>query len=99
MHIWGFPSGANGEEFASQCRRHGFDPWVGKTPWRRKWQSAPVFLPGKFHGQKILAGDSPQGCKELDMNEQLNTHIHTCYTYKVYILCIGRELIIPFNLL
>ena len=27
-----------------------FDPWVGKIPWRRKWQSTPVFLPGEFHG-------------------------------------------------
>ena len=29
-----------------QCRRHGFDPWVGKIPWRRKWQPTLVFLPG-----------------------------------------------------
>ena len=29
------------------CSRHGFDPWVGKIPWRRKWQPLPVFLPGK----------------------------------------------------
>ena len=37
-----------------QCRRHGFDPWVGKNPWRRKWQPTPVFLPGKSHGQRSL---------------------------------------------
>ena len=37
-----------------QCRRLGFDPWVGKIPWRRKWQPAPVFMPGKFNGQKSL---------------------------------------------
>ena len=30
-----------------RCRRHGFDPWVRKIPWRRKWQTAPAFLPGK----------------------------------------------------
>ena len=35
-----------------QCRRHGFSPWVGKMPWRRKWQPIPVFLLGKSHGQK-----------------------------------------------
>ena len=35
---------------------HGFDPWVGKVPWRRKWQPALVFLPGKFHGQRSPAG-------------------------------------------
>ena len=33
------------------CRRGGFHPWVGKIPWRRAWQSTPVFLPGKSHGQ------------------------------------------------
>ena len=35
-------------------RRQGFDPWVRKIPWRRKWQSTPVFLPGKSHGQRSL---------------------------------------------
>ena len=39
-----------------RCRRPWFDPWVGKIPWRRKWQSAPVFLLGKSHGQRSLAG-------------------------------------------
>ena len=34
----------------------GFSPWVRKIPWKRKWQPTPVFLPGKFCGQKILAG-------------------------------------------
>ena len=37
-----------------------FDPWVGKIPWRRKWQPTPVFLPGKSHGERSLAGYSPQ---------------------------------------
>ena len=32
------------------------DPWVRKIPWRRKWQPTPVFLPGKSHGQRSLAG-------------------------------------------
>ena len=35
-------------------------------PWSRKWQTAPVFLPGKFHGQRSLAGYSPRGLKESD---------------------------------
>ena len=57
-----------------QCRRHkrrGFDPWVGKIPWRRKWQPTPVFLPGKSYGQGSLAGYSPWGCTDSDMTEQL----------------------------
>ena len=37
-----------------QCRRPGFDPWVGKIPWRRRWLPTPVFLPGKSHGQRSL---------------------------------------------
>ena len=37
-----------------------FDPWVGKIPWRRKWQPTPVFLLGEFHEQRSLAGYSPQ---------------------------------------
>ena len=50
-------------------------------PWRRKWQPAPVFLPGKFHGQRSLAGYSPWGRKESDMTEH-STHRHTdTHTY------------------
>ena len=37
-------------------RRPGFSPWVGKIPWKREWLPIPVFLPGKFHGQRSLAG-------------------------------------------
>ena len=50
-------------------RETGFNPWVGKIPWRRKWQPALVLLPGKLHGQRSLAGYSPWGSKELDMTE------------------------------
>ena len=60
-----------------QCRRlkrHGFNPRIRKIPWRRKWQSTPVFLPGKFHGQRSLVGYSPWDCKELDTTEQLSMH-------------------------
>ena len=37
-----------------QCERPGFDPWVGKIPWKRKWQPTPVLLPGKSHGRRSL---------------------------------------------
>ena len=53
-----------------RCRRHWFDIWV--SPWRRKWQPTPVFLPGKSHRQRSLVGHSPWGCKELDMTEWLS---------------------------
>ena len=63
----------SGKEFAGQCRRHGFDPWVGKIPWRRRWQPTPVFLPVKSHGQGSLAGYSPWGSKSTgsDSNETI----------------------------
>ena len=51
----------------------GFDPWVRKIPWRRKWQPTSVFLPGESHGQRSLVGYSPWGHKELDMTKRL-TH-------------------------
>ena len=46
--------------------RPGFDPWVGKIPWRRKWQPTPVLLPGESHGQRSLVSYSPWGRKESD---------------------------------
>ena len=54
-----------------QCRRCGFDPWVGKIPWRRKWQPTPIFLPGKFHGQESLEGYSPWGHKRFGHNKTI----------------------------
>ena len=63
-----------------QCRRHRFDPWVGKIPWGRKQQPTPVFLPGESHGQKSLAGYSPWGHKKLDMTQQLNHHHHAFFS-------------------
>ena len=53
----------SGKESACQCRRPLFDPWVGKIPWRSKWQASTVFLPGESHGQRSLADYSPWGHK------------------------------------
>ena len=58
----GFPGGPSGKEPACQCRGHkrcGFEPWVGKIPWRRAWQPTQVFLPGEYHEQQSLAGYGP----------------------------------------
>ena len=68
----GFPDGASGKEPACQCRRHkrhGFNPWVGKIPRRRKGQPTAGFLPGESHGRRSLVGYSPWGCKESDTTE------------------------------
>ena len=50
-----------------QCRTPEFNPWVRKIPWRRKWQSTPVFLSGEPHEQRSLGDYSPCGCKKSDM--------------------------------
>ena len=55
-----------------QCGRTRFDLWVGKIPWRRKWHPTPVFLPGKSHGWRSLAGYSPWGCKQSDTTEAIS---------------------------
>jgi len=51
------------------------DSWVGMIPWRRAWQPTPVFLPGKFHGQRSLAGYSLWGHKESDTTKQLSIRV------------------------
>ena len=47
----------------------GFNPWVGKVPWRRKWQPTPVFLPGKSYEQRSLVGYRQWGLQELNVTE------------------------------
>ena len=79
----GFPSGGSvvKKKIHLQCRRlerRGFDPWVGKTPWRRAWHPASVFLPGESRGQRSLGGDSPWGHTESDTTEATeHAHIGT----------------------
>ena len=76
----GFPEGTGGKEPAYQCKRwrtHGFKPWVGKIPWKRKWTPTPVFLPEKSYGQRRLAGCSPWDRRKSDTTERLSTHTTT----------------------
>ena len=61
-----------GKESTCQGRGLGFHPWVGKIPWRRKWQPTPVLLLGESHEQRSLEDYSSWGRKELDTTEQLN---------------------------
>ena len=61
-----------GYSICPRCGRPGFNPWVWKIPWRRKWQPTPVFLPGESHGRRSLVGCSPQGYKELETTERLH---------------------------
>ena len=71
-----------------RLRRHGFNPWVGKIPWRRKWQPTPVFLPEESHEQRSLEGYSLSDLKESDMTE------HACMTYDILLVAF---LLLPEN--
>jgi len=59
----GFPGGAQVKGSACNVGDLGSNPWVGKIPWRRKWQPTLVFLPGESHGRRSLVGYSPQAAK------------------------------------
>ena len=67
-HPLGLPWWLSVKESACQCRRGSFNPWVRKIPWRRKWQPTSVFLPGKSHGQRSLAGYGLWGHKGVRHN-------------------------------
>ena len=72
----------SGKESAHQCRKHEFDPWVKKIPWRRKWQSAPVFLSGILHAYRNLAGLGAWGHEESDTTEQQQQRQEGCYIHR-----------------
>ena len=81
FNVLGLPMWLRVRESTFQCRtwkRRGFNLWVGKIPWSRKWQPAPACLPGKFHGQRSLVSYSPWGHKEVEMTERLNTKWEVC---------------------
>ena len=90
------------KESTCQCRRHRFNPGLGRSPEDPlEWQPIPGFLPGKSHGQRSLAGYSPWGHRESDTTERLNTHSHAhthikeiikenpLYNTEFYLMCSG----------
>ena len=84
----------SGKESACQCRRPGFNPWVRKITWRRKWQPAPVFLPGESYGQRSLVGYSLD-CKELDMTEHARSKWIARYTERREIVLAAGMWVFP----
>ena len=104
--VAGLPRWHHGEESTCQdkrCNRHGFYLWVGKIPWRRKWQPTPGFLPGESHGQRSLKGYSPWGRKESHSTDWLSTaetpaKKHGCWgagelrVKYCYRICLGWQL-------
>ena len=73
------------------CGGPGFNPWIGKIPWRWAWQPTPVLLPGESHGQRSLAGYSPWGQKESDTTEQQGTQTHTLSKLRSYKPRLGQN--------
>ena len=76
----GFPLGLNWQRIHLQCWRPGFDPWVGKIPWRRERLPTPVFLSGEFHGLY-----SPWGHKESDTTEQLSLSLSLYFSLGIIV--------------
>ena len=77
VKVLGLPKWCSGKEYACQCRRCWrcrFNPWIRKIPWWRKWQPTPLFLLGKFYGQRSLAVYNPWGHKESNTTERV-THL------------------------
>ena len=73
----------------------GFNPWAGKTPWRRKCQPTPVFLPGESHGRRTFVGYSPQGHNESDTTERLHFHVQgEDLHHDAVVMCLESYLIL-----
>ena len=100
----GFPGGSDGKESACHAGDPGSIPGLGRFPWRREWQSTPVFLPGEFHRQRSLAGYSPWESQKVRHNWVINTftslsllkellspqsQTHTPRHHEVSLLCIS----------
>ena len=72
--VWemeGFPDGASGKDPhlpMKETKMSGFDPWVGKTPWRRTWQPTPVFWPGGSPWTEVLGGLQSIGLQRVGRN-------------------------------
>ena len=69
-HVWPHPWWLIGKEYACRCRRREFNPWVPEDPLEKNWQPTPVFLPGKPHGQRRLAGLQSMGSQRFGHNRE-----------------------------
>ena len=85
LNKYQLPRWPSGKRIHLLSRRCGFEPWVGKIPRRRKWQSTPVFLPGKSHGLRSLAGYHYMGSQRVghDLETKQVHHRNPGYTVSV----------------
>ena len=84
VHV-GFPGGSDGKESGIP----GFNPWVGKTPWRRAWQPTPVFLPGESPWTEEPGGLQSMGSRRVGHNRETKHKAHM----EVHLLILVFELI------
>ena len=88
IQVSGVPRWLSDKEPTCQCgrhRRHGFDPWVGKIPWKNEWQPPPIFWPWEFHGQRCYSGLQSMGSKRLG-------HGWACMQIHVSIIFLEKEM-------
>ena len=98
MFLEGFPGASNGKEVACNAGDlssipgsiPGSDSWVGKIPLSRKWQLAPVFLPGEFRGKRSLAGYSPWGHR-VGQGGATNTFTFSVSSGTVFLKCFNSS--------
>ena len=92
--IKGLPKWLRSKESICQCKRCRFNPSVMKIPWRRKWQPAPVSLPGKSHAQRSLGGYSPRDCKRVrhNLGTKQQQHTHNYIPTHICIECIQIQI-------
>ena len=97
----GFPGGLSGKRIGllmkelKETGRQEFDPWVGKIPWKRKWQPTPLLLPGESHGQRRLSNYNPWGHKDLDTTVTKHAQTHTPNLDQVVLYIESTQLFIP----
>ena len=94
-YMQGLPRWLSGKESSCQygrCRRRRFNLWVGKIPWRRKWQPTPIFLPGESHGQRSLAGYRPCGRKSWTQLSNYTTTAGYCKILDIMPSAIQKEM-------
>ena len=74
-----------------------FDPWVGKIPWRRKWQPTPVFLPGESYGQRSMAGYIVHGVakSQTRLSDFTFTRRCQCAMFESLVYLSGSQSVTP----
>ena len=83
-----FPGGASGKQPVCQCRRHkrhSFDPWVRKIPWRRAWQPTPVILAWRIPSTEEPDGLQSMGSQRVGHYWSDLPHMHAYYIPKTYL--------------